>query len=179
MPERRSNRILRLLLPDAIVRNAFAPAHRELEGEWLQRRTQARSITGRVLARLVFHAQVVLLFLDCWRIALGDVLLPRREARIQPPGTGKGAAMFTQSLRHSFRRLLREPAFTWTAVLTLFISGFSLPAAIAIVVWLIYFIRERRKAAGKPLLLSDEQLTSLIDILNRLSNEKKAERSEK
>ena len=69
--------------------------------------------------------------------------------------------------------------FPWTAVLTLLLSGFSLPAAIAIVVWLIYFIRAKRKAAGKPLLLTDEQLTSLVDILNRLSNEKKIEKVEK
>jgi hypothetical protein len=69
--------------------------------------------------------------------------------------------------------------FPWTAVLTLLVSGFSIPAIIALVIWLIYFIRERRKAAGQPLLLSDDQLAKLVDILNRLANEKKPDTSGK
>ncbi len=69
--------------------------------------------------------------------------------------------------------------FPWTAVLTLLLSGFSLPAIVALVVWVIYFIREKRKAAGQPLLLSDEQLAKLIEILNRLGNDKQSDTSGK
>ena len=69
--------------------------------------------------------------------------------------------------------------FPWAAVLTLLLSGFSLPAIVALVVWVIYFIREKRKAAGQPLLLTDEQLAKLIEILNRLGNEKQSDTSGK
>ena len=71
------------------------------------------------------------------------------------------------------------PSPALSAVLTLLLSGFSLPAIVALVVWVIYFIREKRKAAGQPLLLTDEQLAKLIEILNRLGNDKQSDTSVK
>lgn len=59
--------------------------------------------------------------------------------------------------------------FPWSAVLTLVMAGFSIPAAIALVVWGISFIRARRKAAGKPLLLDQETFDELIALLRQLS----------
>jgi hypothetical protein len=48
-------------------------------------------------------------------------------------------------------------------------AGFSIPAAIALVVWGISFIRARRQAAGKPLLLDQEAFDELIALLRQLS----------
>jgi hypothetical protein len=53
----------------------------------------------------------------------------------------------------------------WSAILTLVTTGFSLPAAIAIGLWAVRFIRARRQAAGKPLLLSDEALEQVVAVI--------------
>ena len=55
------------------------------------------------------------------------------------------------------------------AVLTLVMAGFSIPAAIALVVWGISFIRARRQAAGKSLLLDQEAFDELVALLRQLS----------
>jgi hypothetical protein len=55
----------------------------------------------------------------------------------------------------------------WSAILTLVTTGFSLPAAIAIGVWAVRFIRARRQAAGKPLLLSDEALEQVVAVIRK------------
>ncbi len=59
--------------------------------------------------------------------------------------------------------------FPWSAVLGLVMAGFSIPAAIALVIWGIRFIRDRRQAAGKPLLLDQETFDELIALLRQLS----------
>ena len=50
------------------------------------------------------------------------------------------------------------------------VAGFSVPAAIALVIWGITYIRARRKAAGKQLLLDQETFDELLTLLRRLSN---------
>ena len=59
--------------------------------------------------------------------------------------------------------------FPWSAVLTLVFAGFSIPAAIAVVIWLAVFIRSGRKAAGKPLLLDQATFDELMNLLKQLS----------
>lgn len=61
-------------------------------------------------------------------------------------------------------------SFPWTAVLTLVFAGFSVPAAIAVVIWLAAFIRSGRQAAGKPLLLDQATFDELMNLLKQLSN---------
>lgn len=66
----------------------------------------------------------------------------------------------------------------WQAIIKLLTAGFSIPAVIAVVVWLIYFIRERRKEQGKTLLLDDEAFERLIDLLENFAEaEEKTQRT--
>ena len=57
----------------------------------------------------------------------------------------------------------------WQAIFTLVTAGVSVPAIIALVIWLLYFIRGRRKAMGKPLLLDDESLERLVELLQAIA----------
>jgi len=57
--------------------------------------------------------------------------------------------------------------FPWKAILTLVTAGFSIPTAIGLVVWLLAYIRARRKAADKPLLLDDGTFQRLLDALEQ------------
>lgn len=61
------------------------------------------------------------------------------------------------------------PAFPWGAVMTLVAAGFSLPAAIAITVWLVLFIRSRRLAAGKQPILDQATLDSFLALLKSIA----------
>jgi hypothetical protein len=55
----------------------------------------------------------------------------------------------------------------WSAIITLLTTGFSFPAAIALGIWAVRFIRARRQAAGKPLLLSDEALEQVLALVQK------------
>jgi hypothetical protein len=61
------------------------------------------------------------------------------------------------------------PAFPWSSVLSLMLAGFSLPAAIALVVWAVSFIRARRLAAGKPPIVDQKSLDQVLELLKRLA----------
>lgn len=60
--------------------------------------------------------------------------------------------------------------FPWAAALALLMAGFSIPPVIALAIWGISFIRERRKQAGKTLLLDQEVFDELIALLRQLSD---------
>ena len=62
-------------------------------------------------------------------------------------------------------------AFPWSTVLTLLGAGFSLPAAIGLGVWGLIYIRARRKAAGKQLLLDQATFDELVALLRQLSSQ--------
>jgi len=90
MPKTWIARTLSALLPRALRRDLFEPAALDLESDRLR------------IGRGPIAPAMVVLFLDCWRLAPAEVL-----------------SMFLNNLRHAFRLLLRDPAFTVTAVLTL------------------------------------------------------------
>jgi hypothetical protein len=48
-------------------------------------------------------------------------------------------------------------------------AGFSLPAAVALVVWAVSFIRARRQAAGKPPIVDQKSLDQVLELLKRLA----------
>jgi hypothetical protein len=104
MSDSRFRRLLAALLPGQTRRDVFEPAAVDLDNERLRR--------GRGPARL----GALLLFLDCWRLAPAEVF-----------------SMFTHDLRHAFRLLWRDPAFTITAVLTLTLGVGANVAVFAIV----------------------------------------------
>ena len=49
------------------------------------------------------------------------------------------------------------------------LAAIALGIVIAVIIWLIYFIRDKRKQAGQPLLLTDESLAELVKILKRIA----------
>ena len=76
-------RFLAALLPGELRRDVFEPAAYDLDADRLRE--------GRGPARL----GIVLLFLECWRLAPAEVF-----------------SMFLNDLRHAFRLLRRDPVFT-------------------------------------------------------------------
>ena len=69
----------------------------------------------------------------------------------------------------------RKPLFSipWGSIITALATGVSLPVIIAVVIWLIYFIRAKRKEQGKPLLLDDETLAKLVELLRNVAEQEK------
>jgi hypothetical protein len=65
------------------------------------------------------------------------------------------------------------PAFPWSAVITLMTAGFSLPAAVALVVWAIYAIRARRQAAGLKPIVDQATLDRVLEQLKKLAEQSK------
>ncbi|HKG95404.1 MAG TPA: ABC transporter permease [Gemmatimonadaceae bacterium] len=116
MPDQRLARFLARLLPERTARDLFEPASEDLRYAYL---------TGRVRGGGAWYAvRLIVLFLDCWRLALAGVLWPdsRDHAAVVPaaaPTPREPLVMFLYHVRHAFRQLLREPAFTLAAVLTL------------------------------------------------------------
>ena len=64
-------------------------------------------------------------------------------------------------------------AFPWSAVLTLMTAGFSLPAAVALVVWAVYTIRARRQAAGLKPIVDQATLDRVLEQLKKLADQPK------
>jgi predicted permease len=117
MPDRFA-RWLGACLPAQVRTDIFEPALRDLEIEQLGRR---RGDRVRFAAARQF-AWVLLLFLDCWRVAPREALTRRREhASISPatPPAREPAVMFLYYFRHAVRQLRRSPGFALTAMLTL------------------------------------------------------------
>ena len=87
---------------------------------------------------------------DSSNVAVPDVLPLERLLQIIPP---------------------RPPSaeIPWSAVLSLISAGVSLPTAATMLLWLIYAIRARRKAVGKPPLIEPAALDRLLELLKALA----------
>ncbi len=60
-------------------------------------------------------------------------------------------------------------AFPWTTLLTLLAGGVSLPAAVALSIYVVQFVRARRQAEGKKLLLNDAAYSELLAVLKQIA----------
>ena len=123
----------RLLLPHQVYRDLFEPALNDLRVEYLQadlkvcatrdlEASATQHVSSRVLARAIASAtyavRLLVLFLDCWRLAPRYVL-EHRSARPPAEPPREHLSMLLFNLRHSFRMLRRERGFTAATVLTL------------------------------------------------------------
>jgi putative ABC transport system permease protein len=107
-------------LPAWIARDAFEPAWCDLHIDFLHERSLQRGSAARLATDIRHTSRVLLLFLDCWRLAITG--FHRRPAGLPTPRalpTQERSTVFLYHLRHALRRLVREPAFTTAAVLTL------------------------------------------------------------
>jgi hypothetical protein len=129
------------LLSERMARDVFEPAWQDLRVAHLARQQRSRSgLTRRALE--LWHAALLLALLaDCWRLALAGALdarerRDRRRNRHRIPHDPKQTerfAMFLYHLRHAFRQLVREPAFTVAALLTLALGVGANVAVFAVV----------------------------------------------
>ena len=140
MPDPRLARVLRALLPRQVVVDAFEPAWEDLRVAYLTRRRPMKSALGMAALRTVYLTFTILLFLDCWRLAIvawirRERSTPRGRAHpaITEPKQTERLHMFLYLIRHAFRQLVREPAFTVAALLTLALGVGANAAVFAVV----------------------------------------------
>jgi len=140
MPDPRLARVLSTLLPQRIVADAFEPAWEDLRVAYLTRRQCLTSPLGIAALRAGYLSLTVLLFLDCWRLAIVSwirrehcVPAGRAHPAITEPKQTERFHMFLYLIRHAFRQLVREPAFTVAALLTLALGVGANAAVFAVV----------------------------------------------
>ena len=109
MREHVIDRMLRRLLPAALRRDVFDPALGDLRIEYLKARARRR-----VLAGAAHGVSVVLLWLDCWRLAATNTLTACTTALAELDWSD---AM--QDIRYGLRLIARQPAFAAVVVATL------------------------------------------------------------
>jgi predicted permease len=126
MLDARLRRVLAALVPGRVATDAFEPAWEDLRFAYLTRRMRAGSPTGRVALGVLYVALALLLVLDCWRLAALNLVRRRDRRAASPSDTNltepkqtERLAMLLYLVRHAFRQLVREPAFTVAALLTL------------------------------------------------------------
>jgi predicted permease len=140
MPDPRLARALSALLPKQLVADAFEPAWEDLRIAYLIRRQGMKSALGRTALRVGYLSFMALLFLDCWRLAIvawirRERSTPARQSHpaITEPKQTERLHMFLYLVRHAFRQLVREPAFTVAALLTLALGVGANAAVFAVV----------------------------------------------
>ncbi len=133
MPDSWRARALMRLLPGRAAHDVFEPAWHDLRVEYLSARAETGAFR-RARLQLWFEVRVFLLFLDSWRVSL--TALPQMFQRLPAPTdtpSRESVAMFLYYVRQAFLRLLREPAFTVAAVLTLALGVGANVAVFAVV----------------------------------------------
>ena len=139
MPDPRLGRVFASLLPGRIASDAFEPAWEDVRIAYLTRRQRSASPLGRATLFARYSFLAVILFLDCWRLALVGVFRPppveRRHVHpiIAEPKQTERLHMVLYLIRHAFRQLVREPAFTVAALLTLALGVGANVAVFAVV----------------------------------------------
>jgi len=140
MPDSRLARGLSALLPEQVVADAFEPAWEDLRIVYLVRRQGVRSPLGAAALHACYLSLVFLLFLDCWRLAIVSWIRRERSTPAHPsspaitePKQSERLHMFFYLIRHAFRQLVREPAFTVAALLTLALGVGANAAVFAVV----------------------------------------------
>ena len=140
MRDERLARALTALLPRRVVADAFEPAWEDLRVAYLIRRQPTKSSLGRAAQRAGYLGLTVLLFLDCWRLAIISWIrrehwrpVIRPHPGITEPKQTERLHMFLYLVRHAFRQLVREPAFTVAALLTLALGVGANAAVFAVV----------------------------------------------
>jgi putative ABC transport system permease protein len=141
MPEPRLPRALSALLPHRIAIDAFEPAWADLRIAHLRRRQRMTTSLGRATLAAAFGVASAVLLVDCWRLAIVAACRESdptpdaraaREAITEPPQTER-LAMILYFARHALRQLVREPAFTVAALLTLALGVGANVAVFAVV----------------------------------------------
>ena len=137
MPDPRLGKLLGALLPRHTAEDAFEPAWADIRIAYL-RRAGGVGALGRFALFLGYALAGVVLYLDCWRLALGGLFgRPERSSHTHPiitePKQTERFSMFLYLLRHAFRQLVREPAFTVAALLTLALGVGANVAVFAVV----------------------------------------------
>lgn len=109
-------------------------------------------------------------------------LSDERASKVSPPGGSPPPwrpAPRDDSASDSGRRLIPplvpedisvQVDFPWKAIFTLLTAGFSVPAVLGLVIWLLAVVRAGRKRADQPLLLDDETFQKLLETLQRLAD---------
>jgi len=69
-----------------------------------------------------------------------------------------------------------EVGFPWREIMTFFTVGFTIPAVIALVIWIVVIVRNWRKETGRKLYLSDETFGSVIKMLEEFANARSSSR---
>lgn len=95
---------------------------------------------------------------------------PLDDGRVRPLFPSPDGRPLIPPLLDERKPLISIP---WGTIITVMTTGISLPVIIAVVIWLIYFIRAKRKEAGKPLLLDDDTLAKLVDLLRDVAEQEK------
>ncbi|HVT40761.1 MAG TPA: ABC transporter permease [Gemmatimonadaceae bacterium] len=137
MPDRWLARALLFLLPTNARRELFEPAGHDLQIVFATRRARLYSGAARAALRCWYVIKMLALFADCWRVVVTSVpdLTHTTDAPSTPvPRKPKERfAMVLYYIRHALRRLLREPAFTCAAGLTLALGVGANVAVFAVV----------------------------------------------
>ena len=140
MRDPRLGRVLASLLPSRIATDAFEPAWEDVRIAYLVRRQRVGSSLGGAALFAAYVAMSIVLFLDSWRLAIGGLFRPatpsdRRSPHpvLTEPKQTERFHMVLYLIRHAFRQLVREPAFTVAALLTLALGVGANVAVFAVV----------------------------------------------